>query len=833
MSDSNEKGTEIVACPMPLNSRVWHGISLRPTVWPGEDHAQRPRRHSSRWADRWRHPASEPSSRTGSPGTTSGHRLVLALTLLIPGLSASLRAADTFSSVYISEFMADAQRGLADEQGEVTGWIELYNGGTETVNLNGWFLTDNAGSLTKWRLPGVSLLADMHLVVFASGKDRTHDLAHLHSNFVLDKKGGYLALVDPARKVVSEFAAYPRQSADASYGSVRGEPSTRGYLARPTPGKPNMSQGPGFAPEVEFSQSSGTFTKPVTLRLSAPDPAASIHYTLDGQLPTLRSPVYRDPLVIAKTSQVRARAYREGLLPGLPRSETLLLLHKDVQEFTSRLPVLIMDTLGDGATVSRRYSFVHLSFFEPANGRTTLTSPASLTTRGEFRTRGSTSAGMPQQGFAVHFLDEFNDEQDRSPLGLPADSDWVLYAPNAFEPVMIHNPFIHQLSRDMGRYSPRTRFVEVFLVNNSGPVQSAHYHGVYVLEEKIKVGKHRVNIDPLRAEDLTAPQVRGGYLLKIDRLGPGESGLSAAGVAMVHVDPDESVLKLPQRAPQRKYLDEYFKGFDRALNGPKWKEPDAGYLACIDVSSWIDYHVLEVLSGNVDALALSTHLQVHRNGKIVFGPHWDFDRALGSTDGRDHDPRQWNTGPYFDTPWWNRLFTDPDFWQRWVDRWQELRLTHFSLGNMNGLIDRLADEVREAQPRQVRRWNLQPRGGSYQSEVDLMKRWLAARVEFIDGQLCQPPTLSHKGGKVLPGTTLTLSAPADAMVYYTTDGSDPRLSQGAISPKAVAYRGPIRLADSMRIIARGHDAKRRQTGGPPISTPWSGPVEAKFVISDR
>lgn len=61
----------------------------------------------------------------------------------------------------------------------------------------------------------------------------------------------------------------------------------------------------------------------------------------------------------------------------------------------------------------------------------------------------------------------------------------MLYAPNGFEPVMIHNPFIHQLSRDLGQYSPRTRFVEVFLVQASGPVTEAHYGGIYVLEEKI------------------------------------------------------------------------------------------------------------------------------------------------------------------------------------------------------------------------------------------------------------------------------------------------------------------------------------------------------------
>jgi hypothetical protein len=114
---------------------------------------------------------------------------------------------------------------------------------------------------------------------------------------------------------------------------------------------------------------------------------------------------------------------------------------------------------------------------------------------------------------------------NRGPDGLqkvtiPADADWVLYAPNNFEPVLIHNPFLHQLSRDIGRYSPRTRFVEVYLNKTTGPISAANYNGIYVLEEKIKIGNHRVDIDKLEPENVKPPDVTGGYVLKIDRLDP-------------------------------------------------------------------------------------------------------------------------------------------------------------------------------------------------------------------------------------------------------------------------------------------------------------------------
>jgi hypothetical protein len=206
---------------------------------------------------------------------------------------------------------------------------------------------------------------------------------------------------------------------------------------------------------------------------------------------------------------------------------------------------------------------------------------------------------------------------------------------------------------------------------------------------------------------------------------------------------------------------------------------------------------------------------------------------LGSLDERDSEPRRWNTGRFFHAPWWGKLFTDPDFWQLWVDRWQELRKTNFSETNIFGLIDRLANEVREVHPREVKRWGLEPRGGSYQSEIDMMKSWLSDRMDFIDQQLVQPPKLSGPGGQVDSGFKLTLSGPTEGSLYYTLDGSDPRSPQGAISSQAVAYSGPIVIEGDVSIVVRARNPNQRQTGGPPISTPWSSPVRANFSLAPR
>ncbi len=757
----------------------------------------------------------------------------LASLLLALGLAVPIQGADTFSSAYISEFLADNQQGLKDNDGNRSGWIEIHDGGASPVNLAGWYLTDSPTNLTKWRFPGVVLLPGKFIVVFASGKDRTNDLAHLHANFRLNQQGGYLALVNSATNIVSEFSpTYPKQSADVSFGSVRGEPAIRGPFARPTPGRPNTSSGPGFASEVIFSRASGTFIEPFTLTLSSTGAASTIRYTLDGTMPTSTSLVYTVPFLITNSAHIRARAYGDGLLPGPPQSGAYLKLLTNVLEFTSTLPVLVMETFGQNLPTSAHDSFVHLCLHEPVNGKTSLTNPPTLTTRAGFHVRGSTSSGFPQSPYAVEFLDEFNEERNLSPLGLPADSDWVLYAPNAYDPVMIHNPFIYQLSRDMGRYSPRTRFVEVFLSRSRGRLREIHYQGIYVLMEKIKIGKQRVNIDRVGAEDLQPPSVTGGYVLKFDRVGPGESGVFGGGDrGLVYAEPKEQTITLPQRAAQREYVRKFMTDFNRALHGTQWKDPAKGYRAYLDVDAAIDFHVLELLSGNVDAMVLSTYFYKPRNGRIICGPHWDFDRAMGSIDERDAYPRVWSTGPFFGGEWWPRLFRDPDFWQQWVDRWQELRRTHFSLTNMNQLIDRMTGELREAQPREYQKWGLQPRDGSYQGEIDHMKDWLSNRVDFIDRQLVQPPGLKSPGGRVAPGFALKLSARSSATIYYTLDGSDPRLSQGAISANALVYTNPIPINTSTRIVARTHNVNIRQVGGPPLSTPWSSAVTAKFEVT--
>ncbi len=740
--------------------------------------------------------------------------------------------------VTISEFMAENDRTLNDEDGDSSDWIEIQNATAINANLAGWHLTDDPLNLRKWRFPNVSVPARGYLLLFASNKDRTNAAARLHTNFKLKSDGGYLAISNPDGTIISEFApSYPEQRLDVSYGQDRGDSTIHGYFTQPTPGAPNSVSGPGFAPEVLFSRAGGTFTDSFTLTLTTSSGQAKVHYTLDGTLPTESSLMYVAPITVAGTVQVRARAFEPRLLPGRPRSESFVQLAASVVNFTSNLPILIIHNFGQGTVPANSDQFAYMAFFEPANELSSLQNPPSLSSRAGINIRGSSTEGLAKSSFAVEWWDEFNLDKPLSPLGLPADADWVLYAPNNFEPVLIHNPFIYRLSNEIGRYAPRTRFVEVYLNKSGGPITSANYNGIYVLEEKIGRSDNRVGVPKLEAEHLKSPEVTGGYIMKIDRLDPGDGGLSAGGQTIGYVEPKEREIELPQRDPQEQYIRNYMNAFGTALNGAGFTNLNAGFRQYVDVPSWIDHHILNVVAFNVDALRLSTYFYKQREGKLFFGPIWDFDRALGSTDGRDANPRVWSASggtDFFTYPWWGRMFQDINFWQDWVDRYQELRQSHFAVTNLNRIIDSLVAEVRAAQPREQKRWNFAPRGGSYTAEVNFTKNWLTNRLRFMDTNFLQWPVLGLPEGFVTPGTRLALSGPPGATIYYTVDGTDPRLPFGAVSPAAVAYTGPVVLNSNARVVARSFKSDHRNlTGGtnPRLSTPWSGVVAATYVIT--
>jgi hypothetical protein len=228
----------------------------------------------------------------------------------------------------INEILAANQTGLADEDGEAQGWIEIYNRGSAPVSLAGWSLTDDSEDPGRWVFPAVTVNANSYLVVFASGKDRTSltPPARLHTNFKLAEGGEFLGLYSPdsPRTLISSFSPFPVQRNDYSYGYDT--TNNLRYFAVPTPGAPNgISSVLAITEPVHFSVQRGFYSNAFDLYLSSETPGAQIRYTRDGMEPTASiGTFYSGPIRITNSSMVRAVAFRPNFLPSEVHTHTYI-----------------------------------------------------------------------------------------------------------------------------------------------------------------------------------------------------------------------------------------------------------------------------------------------------------------------------------------------------------------------------------------------------------------------------------------------------------------------------------------------------------------------------
>ena len=162
-------------------------------------------------------------------------RRCILLSILAPALAA-------FGAPRITEFMADNETGLKDEDGQFSDWIEIHNPDSTPLSLAGYHLTDNPANLNKWTFPAVTLNPGAYLVVFASSKNRINPAGQLHTDFSLSSSGEFLALVLPnGTTILSSFGSrYPEQFMNESFGFAP-DSSELQYFSTPTPGAANTA----------------------------------------------------------------------------------------------------------------------------------------------------------------------------------------------------------------------------------------------------------------------------------------------------------------------------------------------------------------------------------------------------------------------------------------------------------------------------------------------------------------------------------------------------------------------------------------------------------------
>lgn len=188
------------------------------------------------------------------------------------------------TTVVINEFVSSNGSTLSDEDGDQPDWIEIYNPGSDTLSLDGWYLSDDENLPMMWAFPDVTLEPGGFLVVYASGKDRTEG-DHLHTNFSIRSSGEPLLLSD-ASGVLIDFVEPVDLPRDVSYGRYPDGAANWLYFSDPTPEGPNITTGYHklLAPP-EFSKPGGFYQSSFDLELSVEEDDIEILYTLDGSEP--------------------------------------------------------------------------------------------------------------------------------------------------------------------------------------------------------------------------------------------------------------------------------------------------------------------------------------------------------------------------------------------------------------------------------------------------------------------------------------------------------------------------------------------------------------------
>lgn len=636
-------------------------------------------------------------------------------------------------------------------------------------------------------------------------------------------------------------------------------------------------------------------------RLSATPGGATITTTTAGTgihtIARTISPAYTATITVNYSVRVRARAFEPGRLSGPVGSESYLMLDATAQAFTSNLPVMLLHNWGAGhpngtapgagtpEDTKQAVWFLFEPKLEGAAMVTRLTNPPDLATPAYFERRGSSTFGATKYSMTMGAWDESNAGRDVSPMGFASNDDFVLNAHYEFDRSLMHNDLIYRLSNEAGRWAPRTRHVEVFSsVNNdvaasganpaygivTGATTGADYYGVYSFQDKISRGTNRIDIDKMTPQDNTPPNVQGGYVFKIDRLDAGDNGIAAGGRTFALVQPKEFT-SYPSHLPvataqQKAYLTGTLNDLYAACLSSNPADPNTGYAAHLDVPAAIDHHILSLVPKSADAFRLSGYWHKPRNGKLVMGPIFDFDRAMGSTDGRDLNPNTWRGDvgdlgtDYFHNAsihspnYFHYMFQDINFWQAWIDRFAELRQGVLSTTHVHAIIDEYTELLDPgnaantpakrnflkftAAPVRLANASTPGTNGTFRGETQWLKNWWGkagavtanGRLDFIDGQFSRPPVVSPAlPAQPLPNpASVTLTSPTlatpGAKIYYTTDGTDPRAAilpaTTTISANLVTQTTPVKAIVPTAVINSTIGTTWRGGNEPFTDTSW-------------
>ena len=755
----------------------------------------------------------------------------------------------------ISEFMASNTAGIVDADGSRSDWIEIQNIGDAAGNLNGHTLTDDAGDLEKWRFPSTPVAAGGFVRVFASAKDRAVAGQELHTNFALEQSGEYLALVEPIElEVLHKFDPFPEQVDGVSYGMTRSNGSfIEQYFTTPTPGAANNSGTLGFVADTSFSVDRGFFEAPFQVEIASPTPGAQIRYTLDGTPPTATTGlIYTGPITISTTTTLRAAAFKAGLTPTNVDTQTYIKLSDVIRQSGANLPpfanwghngpdwAMDQDLVGPGrpyanTIVDDLKSVPTLSLVMPwadwfgSGGRGIYISGTAIERAVSAEWINPDGSEGFQLNAAVEIQGGTSDQRwkdDKLSMQLkfkstygPAELDYDVFGGDAvdtFDTLIldsvlnyswlhhqdgsqrenakyIQDQFVADLQLATGGAAPHGRFVHLYL--------NGLYWGMYYVHERPD-------------ENFVAAYLGGD-------------------------DTDYDVIKHTSNRVVAGSSANYSQLLNLAAQN---LTVDANYQAVLnklDIAPFIDYMIVNFYAGNTDWAHHNWYASFNRvdpNGKWHFHS-WDAEHVL-----KHHQSTTDVTGKNdagSPTYLHQRLATNAEYRLLFADRVHKHFFNDGAMTPANAAAAYQArmNEVDRAIVGESVRWGDNGRATPYTRDTDwfpdnraLITSYFPARTNAVRNQLLArglytsitPPVFSQHGGTITPPFSLSIGSSSGGAIYYTTDGSDPRLPGGAVAPTATLYSGAVSLADSTRVKARVQSAGN-----------WSALTEALFLLPEQ
>lgn len=404
---------------------------------------------------------------------------------------------------------------------------------------------------------------------------------------------------------------------------------------------------------------------------------------------------------------------------------------------SSQLPIMVLETneFGFGDPYEKNNIFPHMGIIDNGPEAWNKVGDPFNGYDGRIRghVRGGASRGRPKLSYTIETQDSLGNNNNVSLLGLPEENDWVLYG-SYIDKSLIRNELIFGLGRDMGHYTPRTRFCHLML--------NGEYMGLYSLTEKIKRDKNRVDIAKLKPDEISGNDLTGGYIFSF------ESDFESY-FEYKYPDPDRI-------APEQFiYFKDYLDSCHRVLNSNQFRDSLTGYHKYYDLPSMIDFILITEMSHDFDAYVRSVYLYKNRDDidpKIYSGPLWDFDLSMRPM----YDFNNWQEWCFHQDNFIGikRFLQDSAFVDELTERWYQLRSGILHTDSINQRIDQIIEPISNDINMNYKAWPTIHKptitwsdslGMSYEDVIIQLKNWLELHTDWMDQnmQYIQQPLVIH------------------------------------------------------------------------------------------